>query len=143
MAFLLMTFLFILGLVVQSTIAFSSIRNNIIGSRLNTDIKLKLKSSATLNDIPTKSTQQQPIERVAIIGAGIAGLSLAHALRSTNLMNDDGNAKPIQIDIFDSRQDLDEKSGSGELDENILCSYFYISHIILCTHVTIIQQGYS
>ena len=137
-----MTFLFILGLVVQSTIAFSSIRRNVErGSRLIRVANTQLKST-TLNDIPTKSTQQQPIERVAIIGAGIAGLSLAHALRSTNLMNDDGNAKPIQIDIFDSRQDLDEKSGSGELDENILCSYFYISHIILCTHVTI-QQGYS
>ena len=124
MAWLLITFLVILGLVVQSAIAFSSIRrNDKIGSRLSRVANTKLKST-TLNDIPTKSTRQQPIERVAIIGAGIAGLSLAHALRSINLMNDDGNAKPIQIDIFDSRQELDEKSGSGKLDEHIVFSHF-------------------
>ena len=127
MAWLLMiTFLFILGLVSQSAIAFSLVRNgNIIHSNLNKDTKLKLKSSTNLNDIPTQSSQQS-IERVAIIGAGISGLSLAHALRSTNLMNDDVNATPIQIDIFDSRQDLDEKSGSGNL-MNI--SYVLLFHI--------------
>ena len=93
-ACLLITFLFILGLVAQSTTAFSSIRNGVGGShRFNIGKKLKLEStttlndsiptqlsrvaniqlkSTTLNDIPTKSTQslQQPIERVAIVGAG-------------------------------------------------------------------------
>ena len=117
----------------QSAIAFSSIRRNVkIGSRISRVANTKLKST-TLNDIPTKSTQQQPIERVAIIGAGIAGLSLAHALRSINLMND-GNGKPIQIDIFDSRQDLDEKSGSGmNLLLRISCvlSILYQTNIIL------------
>ena len=41
-------------------------------------------------------------------------------------MNGDGNTTPIQIDIFDSRRDLDEKSGSGKLDEHLLC--FIISY---------------
>lgn len=159
-----MIFFFILGLVAQSSTAFSSIRNDITGSRLNTDTKLKLKSSTTLNDVPTQytrvantqlksttlndiptqaSTRQQPIEKVAIIGAGIAGLSLAHALRSTNLMkNDNVNDKPIQIDIFDSRKDLDEKSGSGKLvNAHIFCSPIsYQTNILYCNTI---QQGYS
>jgi len=65
------------------------------------------------------ATLAAPVERVAIVGAGIAGLSLAHALRSAHIRdeggdeNANGNADPIQIDIFDARSDLDEKSGSG------------------------------
>ena len=168
-ACLQITFLFILGLVAQSAIAFSLVRNGNINSNLNTDTKLKLKSSTTLNDIQTqlsysrvantqlKSTalngittqsSQKPIERVAITGAGIAGLSLAHALRSTNLMNDDINATPIQIDIFDSRQDLDEKSGSGECTHLMFfvayCMSLWISNLLSFNYTRVtIQQGYS
>jgi len=152
----MITFLFILGLVVQSAIAFSSIRRNVkIGSHLDTKLKLKSSTtlndiptqyrvdntqlkSTTLNDIPTKSTQQ-PIEKVAIIGAGISGLSLAHALRSTNLMNDDVNATPIQIDIFDSRQDLDEKSGSG-MSLLLHTSYVLSIHIELISYSVHLMQ---
>lgn len=46
----------------------------------------------------------EPVKRVAIVGAGIAGLSLAHAL---------SKSEEIQIDIFDSRSELDENAGSG------------------------------
>ncbi len=46
----------------------------------------------------------QPVKRVAIVGAGIAGLSLAHAL---------SKSEEIQIDIYDSRSELDENAGSG------------------------------
>ena len=57
-------------------------------------IHLALKSDGVLAAAPTTgssldevksgtSDAQQPIRRVAIVGAGIAGLSLAHALEST------------------------------------------------------------
>jgi 2-polyprenyl-6-methoxyphenol hydroxylase-like FAD-dependent oxidoreductase len=49
------------------------------------------------------------MQRVAIIGAGIAGLALAHAL----LEPGSEDAKNIAVDIFDSRHELDEKAGSG------------------------------
>ena len=50
---------------------------------------------------------QRPIRRVAIIGAGIAGLSLAHALHST--ATDD-----LEVTIFDSRSGpLDYTAGAG------------------------------
>ena len=52
------------------------------------------------------SDAQQPIRRVAIVGAGIAGLSLAHALEST--CND------VEVTIFDSRPEpLDFGAGAG------------------------------
>ena len=78
MAWLQITFLLALGLAAQSSIAFSSIRNGVGGSHhFNVGTKLKLKSSTTLNvnDIPTQSSQQ-PIERVAIVGAGKSALVL-------------------------------------------------------------------
>lgn len=52
------------------------------------------------------SDAEQPIRRVAIVGAGIAGLSLAHALESTC----DG----VEVTIFDSRSEpLDFSAGAG------------------------------
>eukprot|EP00804_Cyclotella_cryptica_P006118 CCRYP_010738-RA/>CCRYP_010738-RA protein AED:0.07 eAED:0.07 QI:0/0.75/0.6/0.8/1/0.8/5/289/568 len=53
----------------------------------------------------------QPVQKVAIIGAGIAGLGLAHALLAPEITT---NTKTnIKVDIFDSRLELDENAGSG------------------------------
>ena len=49
------------------------------------------------------------IDRVAVIGSGISGLSFAHALLSLG----GDTTPPIEIDMFDSRDTLDEKAGSG------------------------------
>ena len=61
---------------------------------------------AALDATPSTAESRQPVQKVAIIGAGIAGLSLAHALMTPKDSN-------IQVDIFDSRPELDEKAGSG------------------------------
>jgi salicylate hydroxylase len=57
-------------------------------------------------DTSASDVETQPIQKVAIIGAGIAGLSLAHALLAPENSN-------IQVDIYDSRPLLDERAGSG------------------------------
>jgi len=56
-----------------------------------------------------KTLDEKPIKKVAIIGSGIAGLSLAHAL--TNNINAKGN--PIEVSIYESRSSLNYKGGSG------------------------------
>lgn len=61
---------------------------------------------AALHATPSVTETKQPVQNVAIIGAGIAGLSLAHALMAPQNSS-------IQVDIFDSRPELDEKAGSG------------------------------
>ena len=57
-------------------------------------------SALSSNNAPKKR-----IERVGIIGAGITGLSLAHALENSK--------EDLEVSIFDSRQSLDYTLGSG------------------------------
>ncbi|KAL7555120.1 hypothetical protein ACHAWF_018785 [Thalassiosira exigua] len=78
-------------------------------------------SSTSLAASRAAASVSAPVERVAVIGAGIAGLAAAHALRSTRLLPDGGDGSgggggespPIQIDVFDARPDLDPSAGSG------------------------------
>lgn len=73
-------------------------------SNLNTALYTSA-SSTSVGETP------QPVRKVAIIGAGIAGLGLAHALLSPNITT---NIKTnIKVDIFDSRLEFDENTGSG------------------------------
>lgn len=53
----------------------------------------------------------QPIRKVAIVGSGIAGLSLAHALE--NSPNLQGNGEPIEVTVYDSRSSLNYEAGAG------------------------------
>mmetsp|Transcript_17389 Transcript_17389/g.20053 ORF Transcript_17389/g.20053 Transcript_17389/m.20053 type:complete len:585 (+) Transcript_17389:38-1792(+) len=55
-------------------------------------------------------TKQPAIRRVAIIGSGIAGLTLAHALENNNKNSPDGN---MEINIYDSRSIIDSTLGAG------------------------------
>lgn len=69
-----------------------------------------------------------PIQKVAIIGSGICGLSLAHALENSeacakpfidakgalNEKSDEGSGKfGIEAHVFDSRESLNYKAGAG------------------------------
>eukprot|EP00592_Proboscia_alata_P001311 CAMPEP_0194374204 /NCGR_PEP_ID=MMETSP0174-20130528/22580_1 /TAXON_ID=216777 /ORGANISM="Proboscia alata, Strain PI-D3" /LENGTH=516 /DNA_ID=CAMNT_0039153617 /DNA_START=222 /DNA_END=1769 /DNA_ORIENTATION=- len=66
----------------------------------------------------------KPIKRVAIIGSGICGLSLAHALTNNSCRNSatsstttvttrGGDDEKIDVCLYDSREFLDCKSGAG------------------------------
>ena len=52
--------------------------------------------------------QQKPIQRVGIVGGGIAGLTLAHAL-----LPNDNNNNDVKVEVFDARKDLDFEAGAG------------------------------
>lgn len=54
----------------------------------------------------------KPIERVAIIGSGIAGLSLAHALANSPALAGGFQGK-MDVSLYDSRECLDYTLGAG------------------------------
>lgn len=76
---------------------------------------------STLLKRPEQKQRQlsTPIEKVAIIGSGIAGLSLAHALSSssslstTSATSTNTMSPEIKTSIFDSRSSLNFESGAG------------------------------
>ena len=53
----------------------------------------------------------RPIKKVAVIGGGIAGLSLAHAL--ANSVEGGKDSEAIEVSIFDSRPTFDPSAGAG------------------------------
>mmetsp|Transcript_20025 Transcript_20025/g.28361 ORF Transcript_20025/g.28361 Transcript_20025/m.28361 type:complete len:521 (-) Transcript_20025:70-1632(-) len=72
---------------------------------------LQIPSTISLSLSPKS---QQPVKRVAVIGAGITGLSLAHALEnSPDLAALGGNGEPIEVTLFEARSVLDYNQGSG------------------------------
>lgn len=61
----------------------------------------------------SQTTSRRPIRRVAVVGSGIAGLSLSHALtNSVNVDNHDMDNN-FEVSIFDSRRSLDTTAGAG------------------------------
>jgi len=64
--------------------------------------------TSSLSISETSKVRTNPIKRVGIVGAGIAGLSLAHAL--TNSLD---HQNDFEVTIFDSRKSLDYTAGSG------------------------------
>lgn len=84
----------LLALMIDSSCAFSPVKSFTKQSSFASSLSA---STSTDNEL-------QPVRKVAIIGSGICGLSLAHALLQSG---------DIEIEIFDSRTELDEKMGSG------------------------------
>lgn len=66
----------------------------------------------SLSTTPT-SSESPPVERVAIIGSGIAGLSLAHALTNSPELAKSTPGSKIQVSLFDSRPSFDFNAGAG------------------------------
>jgi hypothetical protein len=71
---------------------------------------LKLEQFVSKNFV--SESQPQPITRVAIIGCGVAGLTLAHALEN-NVEHGQSTPSKIQTWLFDSRPSLDFQAGAG------------------------------
>jgi hypothetical protein len=67
-----------------------------------------------LSSIPASSSaaRRKPVERVAVIGAGIAGLSTIHALGPTPSCGTTNGILPV-IECFDGRSGLDQGLGAG------------------------------
>jgi len=63
----------------------------------------------SLSNTPIQNKQQ--IQKVAIVGSGIAGLSLAHALENSPSLSQEQT--PIQATLYDSRPSLDFQAGAG------------------------------
>ena len=60
------------------------------------------------------SPGQRPVKRVAVVGAGISGLSVAHCLtNSPSLKEKYGCSADFDVSIFDSRPTLDMRAGAG------------------------------
>jgi salicylate hydroxylase len=83
--------------------------------------------SDVVSSTPSSKSSVQPtvVKRVCIVGAGIAGLSLAHGLtNSPSLMQESKTAirDGLEVSIFDSRSSLDYTAGSGvQLNGGLAC----------------------
>mmetsp|Transcript_8082 Transcript_8082/g.11747 ORF Transcript_8082/g.11747 Transcript_8082/m.11747 type:complete len:536 (-) Transcript_8082:86-1693(-) len=74
--------------------------------------------ASTVNTLSSSiQTNHKPVQKVAIVGSGIAGLSLAHALENSPSLRQtkDGlsSSPPIQATIYDSRSSLNFQAGAG------------------------------
>ena len=82
----------------------------------------------------SSSSNDKRIQRVAIIGSGIAGLSLAHALENSpscaqSYVDASGSSSPgIETHIFDSREKLNYGAGAGI---QLTGGKYYVESIIL------------
>jgi hypothetical protein len=62
---------------------------------------------------PTTTIGNKPIRNVAIVGSGIAGLSLAHAFENSPGLFACGDGTPIQVTVYDARSSLNYEAGAG------------------------------
>lgn len=75
------------------------------------------------NGLQTSNTPVVPIKKIAVIGCGISGLSIAHALENSpscaqpciekGLSQTDNSSFGIQVHLFDARPSLNFKAGAG------------------------------
>ena len=76
-------------------------------------LSLQVQCSGALSLFPS-TTKTPPIKKVAVVGSGIAGLSLAHALDSSSgCANASSSSSDIETHVFDSRDGLNFDAGAG------------------------------
>ena len=69
--------------------------------------------SHNVTSLSVIQSKSPPIQRVAIIGSGIAGLSLAHALTNSPELLAKSSGCEIQVALFDARPSFDFNAGAG------------------------------
>ena len=69
--------------------------------------------SSPATSAPNKSNRNKPIRKIAIVGSGIAGLSLAHAFENSPDLFAIGDGSPIKVTVYDARPSLNYEAGAG------------------------------
>lgn len=70
--------------------------------------------SSPASTSPTSTNRSaKPIRNIAIVGSGITGLSLAHALENSPDLFACGDGSPIQATVYDARPSLNYEAGAG------------------------------
>mmetsp|Transcript_20984 Transcript_20984/g.27120 ORF Transcript_20984/g.27120 Transcript_20984/m.27120 type:complete len:516 (-) Transcript_20984:92-1639(-) len=69
-----------------------------------------------VTSIQSLSSKQRRIKKVAIVGAGISGLSVAHSLTNSPSLKEKyecSSSSEFEVSIYDSRLSLDTRAGAG------------------------------
>jgi salicylate hydroxylase len=63
--------------------------------------------------LSSPGTNRRSIHRVAVVGTGIAGLAVAHALSNSPSLQEQYGCGPMEVTLFDVRSELDLTAGAG------------------------------
>jgi NADH dehydrogenase FAD-containing subunit len=72
-----------------------------------------LLSTTECHALSASGIKPKPIRTVAIVGSGIAGLTLAHALENSFNLLSYGDGQSIHVTMYDARSSLNYNTGAG------------------------------